>query len=53
MADLCSPRPEECVGFIGMDGDVRGTSDDVEADVWAAPELGCVVLVWSVVPEVI
>jgi uncharacterized membrane protein YjdF len=32
MADLCLPRPEECVGFIGMDGDVWGTSDDVEAD---------------------
>jgi hypothetical protein len=53
MVDLCSPRPEECIGFIGMDSNVQGTSDDVEADTQAASELRCVVLVQSVVPEVI
>jgi hypothetical protein len=32
MVDPCSPRLKERVWFIGMDGNVRGTSDDVEAD---------------------
>jgi hypothetical protein len=53
MADLCLPRPDEHVQFIGIDVNVWGTSDDVEADVRAAPECRCIVLVWSVVPEVI
>jgi hypothetical protein len=53
MADLCSPRPEECVRFVGIDVDVWGTPDDVEEDVRAAPTLGHVVLVLGVVPEVI
>jgi hypothetical protein len=47
------PRPEECVGFVEMDGNVWGTSDDVEADAWAAPAFGFVVLVQSVIPEAV
>jgi hypothetical protein len=53
MADLCLPRPEEYVQFIGIDVDVWGTPDDVEEDVWAAPVLGHIVLVLGVIPEVV
>jgi hypothetical protein len=53
MVALYSPRPEEDVGFIGVDVDVWGTLDDVKEDVWAAPVLGCVVLVLGVIPEVV
>jgi hypothetical protein len=53
MADLCLPRLEECVGFIEVDSDVWGTSDDVEADTWAAPAFRFIVLVLGMVPEVL
>jgi hypothetical protein len=53
MADLCSPRLEECVWFIGIDADVWGTPDDIEEDVWAAPTVVCVVLVLGVIPAVV
>jgi hypothetical protein len=53
MADLCLPRPKEGVGFIGIDGDVWGSPDDVEIDVWATPALGHIVLALGVIPEVI
>jgi hypothetical protein len=53
MVDLYSPRAEEHVWFVGIDVDVCGTLDDVEVDVWAAPMVGCIVLVLSVIPAVV
>jgi hypothetical protein len=53
MVDLCSLRLEEGVGFVGIDTDVLGAPNDVEEDMWAAPVVMCIVLVWSVVPEVV
>jgi hypothetical protein len=53
MADLCLPRPEECVWFVGIDANVWGAPDDVEEDVWAAPAVRCIVLVLGVIPAVI
>jgi hypothetical protein len=50
---LCLPRPEECVGFVGVNSDVWGTSDDIEADMWAAPAFRFVVLVLGMVSEVV
>jgi hypothetical protein len=53
MVDLCSPRLEECVRFVGIDANVWGTPDDVEEDVWAAPAVRCIVLVLGVISAVI
>jgi hypothetical protein len=53
MVDLCLPRLEECVQFVGIDIDVWGTPDDVEVDVWIAPTVGCIVLVLCVISAVI
>jgi hypothetical protein len=53
MVDLCSPRLEEHVRFVGVDSDVRGSSDNVKADMWAAPTLGFIVLVLGMVPAIV
>jgi hypothetical protein len=53
MVDLCLLRPEDCIGFVEVDSNVWGTSNDVEVDVWVAPAFGFIVLVWDMVPEVI